>query len=165
VERWGSRYFDKRQFNIGFCWSGNPAQGDNVRRSFSPRDMLPIFRMPDVGLFVLQKGCPDDHPDIPKGVVRLGAEYEAGDWLETAAVLANLDLIITPCTGIAHLAAAMGRPVWMANWDPGDWRWGVSGETTPWYPSMRIFRQVKRGTWDGVFDAMARRLRRLRSAA
>ncbi len=126
-------------------------------------------------------------------VVDLGDEYQCGDWLDTAGVIANLDLVIAPCTGIAHLAGAMGKPVWLALSEPGCWRWGMNrkdeggrlkdeggrlkvapenasagsglfhpssfiirpSERSDWYPSMRIFRQRQRGSWDGVFEAMA----------
>ena len=91
----------------------------------------------------------------PSPVIDLGDEYEAGDWLETAGVIANLDLVISPCTAIAHLAGAMGKPVWLALSEPGCWRWMQDRTDSPWYASMRIFRQRVRGSWDGVFEAMA----------
>ena len=76
-------------------------------------------------------------------------------------MIANLDLVIAPCTGVAHLAGAMGKPVWLALSEPGCWRWLIGREDSPWYPTMQIFRQSTRGSWDGVFERMKAALEQL----
>ena len=141
---------------VGVAWRGNPKQEMDRRRSFDVKQLEPLFGLEDVTLVSLQKGHREDLAGTP--IVDLGDEYQDGDWLETAAVVQNLDLVITPCSGIAHLAGALGAPVWMALAEPGCWRWLTEREDSVWYPSMRIFRQPSRGNWPPVFERMAREL-------
>ena len=75
-------------------------------------------------------------------------------FVETAAMMANLDLVISADTAIAHLAGALGRPVWVALKQVPDWRWGLQGASTPWYPTARLFRQQQRDDWGSVFEEM-----------
>ncbi|MBN9553246.1 MAG: hypothetical protein J0H61_01005, partial [Alphaproteobacteria bacterium] len=97
---------------------------------------------------------------LPPGmrVEELGPAYEAGDFAETAAAIAALDLVITCDTAIAHLAGALGRPAWIALKHAAEWRWLVGRDDSPWYPSLRLFRQPVAGDWQSVFAAMARTL-------
>ena len=85
----------------------------------------------------------------------LGPAYDAGDFAETAAVVAGLDLVIACDTAVAHLAGALGKPVWLALKYDNDWRWQRDRSDTPWYPSARLYRQSERGRWDDMFVAMA----------
>ena len=89
-------------------------------------------------------------------VDNLGEEFN--DFSDTAAVIANLDLIISVDTSVAHLAGAMGKPVWVLIPFAPDWRWMIGREDSPWYPTMRLFRQAQRGDWDAVFKRVAREL-------
>jgi tetratricopeptide (TPR) repeat protein len=141
---------------VGVLWRGNEKQGNNARRSFEASDLRPVFEVPGVTFVNLQKGHIFIAGAIP--ALDLGPDYQAGDWLDTAGVLAHLDLVITPDTGTAHLAGAMGVPVWVALSEPGCWRYQTVREDSPWYPSMRLFRQERRGSWDGVFERMAEAL-------
>ncbi len=75
--------------------------------------------------------------------------------MDTAAIIKNLDVVISSCTGIAHLAACLGVPTWIVLSAQGDWRWFVDGEDSPWYPSVRLFRQKTAGDWDEVFSRVA----------
>jgi ADP-heptose:LPS heptosyltransferase len=86
----------------------------------------------------------------------LGEEFDAGPqaFLDSAAVMAHLDLIITCDTALAHLAGALGRPTWIAIKRVPDWRWLLDRADCPWYPSVRLFRQTQRGDWGAVFDTM-----------
>jgi ADP-heptose:LPS heptosyltransferase len=79
---------------------------------------------------------------------------ELRDFADTAALIEALDLVISVDTAVAHLAGALGRPIWMLNRTDTDWRWGVSGETTPWYPTMRLFRQTTSGDWAAPMAAI-----------
>jgi ADP-heptose:LPS heptosyltransferase len=90
----------------------------------------------------------------------LGADFDVGAnaFLDSAAVMESLDLIITCDTSIAHLAGALGRPTWIALKHAPDWRWMLDREDSPWYPSVRLFRQKSRGQWEDVFDRMLREL-------
>jgi ADP-heptose:LPS heptosyltransferase len=94
-------------------------------------------------------------------VEALGASFDAGpnSFLDTASVMESLDLIITCDTSIAHLAGALGRPTWIALKHAPDWRWMLDRNDSPWYPSVRLFRQKHRGQWDEVFDRMLGELR------
>src|SRR6185503_798535 len=93
-------------------------------------------------------------------IIDLGAalDEQTGAFVETAAALANLDLLITADTSVAHVAGALGVPVWMALCNVPDWRWRLSGETTVWYPSMRLFRQTSPGDWTAVVDRLVESL-------
>jgi hypothetical protein len=181
------------KLKIGLAWRGNPKQANDDRRSVPFERFAPLFGLPGIQLVSLQHRHSDsDHsplitnrlrpneerlqqdvggegatytPTAGSPVLDLGEEYQRGDWLDTAGVIANLDLVIAPCTGVAHLAGAMGKPVWLALSEPGCWRWMQNRTESPWYPSMRIFRQRMRGAWDGVFEAMAAELATLTRAA
>jgi hypothetical protein len=100
---------------------------------------------------------------LPDGmkVETLGEEFDAGAdaFLDTAAVMANLDLVVSSDTAVAHLAGALGRPVWLALKKVPEWRWGLERAGSPWYPTMRLFRQRRRGDWSSVFGEMEAALR------
>jgi len=157
IGTWRQRLAGIPGYRVGVAWFGDPRQPINPRRSFHPADLAPLFAIPGVSLVSLQKGYRGDVSGTP--IRDLGHDYHAtGDWLDTAAVIANLDLVIAPCSGVAHLVGGMGRPVWLALSEPGCFRWMAGRTDSPWYPSMRIFRQQRRGEWSGVFEAMAETL-------
>ena len=148
---------------IGIAWQGNPTAAPEHGRSIPVREFLPLAHVPGVRLISLQKhhGL-DQLASLPEGlkIELLGDDFDAGPdaFADTAAVMQSLDLIVTSDTSIAHLAGALGRPVWVALQHVPDWRWEISGETNRWYPSMRLFRQTKRGDWAGVFARIAQAL-------
>jgi hypothetical protein len=148
---------------VGLAWAGNPLQCNDERRSFDVGCFTPLFGLSGVDLISLQHGQRGELTGMP--ILDLGDDFENGDWTETAAVIANLDLVIAPCTAVAHLAGAMDKPVWLALSEPCCWRWMQKRTDSPWYPTMRIFRQRVRGSWDGVFESMAAELGRKRAAA
>ena len=88
------------------------------------------------------------------------AEREDGDIVDTALTILNLDLVISVDTMVAHLAGALGKPVWTLLTHAADWRWMLDTETSPWYPSMRLFRQTRAGDWDGVIRRVKTELQR-----
>lgn len=159
TDRW-AKHFDPQRFNIGVVWSGNPLFIHNPRRSCRPERFVPLGRLASVQLYTLQKEVPLD--DKHMLTERCGAEH-LGEYLtcfgETAAVIECLHLVITVCTSVAHLAGAMGKPVWLLLHQPPDWRWQLKGSATPWYPRMRLFRQAAAGDWDAVFAALRAALR------
>jgi tetratricopeptide (TPR) repeat protein len=148
VDRWRLK-FPAGGLKIGLVWSGRPQHTNDRNRSCRLADLVPLLRTPGVHFYGLQKGLEANQVEnLPEdiNVTNLGGELR--DFSDTAAVLANLDLIITVDTAVAHLAGAMARPVWtMIPFIP-DWRWAMSDETTPWYPSMRLFRQKRPKKWD-----------------
>ncbi len=136
-------------------WSGNVSSEVEQGRSIPLQAFAPLAR-PHVNLVSLQKG--DGLEQLASAsfpVLDLGPAYLEGDFAETAAVLANLDLLVTCDTAAVHLAGAMGLPTWLAVSTVPDWRWLEGRADSPWYPSVRLFRQRTRGDWSGVFAAMA----------
>jgi tetratricopeptide (TPR) repeat protein len=157
-------------FKIGICWQGNPAAKIDFGRSVPLRCFHPIAAIPGVRLISIQKhhGL-DQLSDLPSGMTieNLGAEFDSGPdaFVDTAAVMSCLDLIITSDTSVAHLAGALGRPVWVVLKYVPDWRWMLDRSDSPWYPTMKLYRQTVRDDWTGVFDRVAGDVAKLNVAA
>ncbi len=160
-ERWRARLAPERVFKVGIVWQGNPNFTGDRFRSVKLERFRPLAEVPGVRLFSIQKGEATGQiaqlsPPFP--VTDLGGEISA-DFRDTAAALVNLDLLVSVDTSVAHLAGALGVPVWLLLPFNPDWRWLLGREDTPWYPSARLFRQEKWGDWDGVFARVASALR------
>jgi tetratricopeptide (TPR) repeat protein len=159
VERW-QRQVGGEGLKIGICWQGGPG---NPARSFPLVVMAEIGRRKGVRLISLQKGAGREQLDAcPIPVETLGEDYDAGPdaFLDAAAVMQCLDLVITCDTAIAHLAGALARPVWVALKFAPDWRYLTGRDDSPWYPTMCLFRQDQPGDWQSVFAKMAAVLER-----
>ena len=163
VRKWRDKLGCKG-FKIGVAWQGSRA-GNVLGRSFALAEFLGASQIPNVRLISLQKNDgAEQSRNLPPGmsVETLGDDYDADDddaFLDTAAVMENLDLIIGCDTSVTHLAGALARPVWVALKHVPDWRWMLDRTDSPWYPTMRLFRQRVRGDWRGVFAAMELELR------
>jgi len=159
VERWRERLAAYPGFRIGVSWHGNPAYTWNRIRSFPLAELAPVAQVKGVRLISLQKQIGSQELaslDDQFEVIDLGSDLDAsGAFMDTAAVMKNLDLVISCDTATAHLAGALGVPVWLAQAAMPDWRWMREREDTPWYPTMRLFRQTQLGNWKGVFERMA----------
>jgi len=159
VARWRARIGTHGR-RIGIAWQGNPTAATERGRSIPLQAFLPLAQLPGVRLISLQKhhGLEQLAPGLP--IETLGDDFDLGPdaFVDTAAAMQSLDLVITSDTSIAHLAGALARPVWVALRHVPDWRWMLDRPDSPWYPTMRLFRQQTRGDWGGVFDAMAREL-------
>jgi tetratricopeptide (TPR) repeat protein len=156
VRQWRSR-IGEDGFRIGVCWQGAPTvQG----RAFPPSCLSQISALPGVRLISLQKG-EGAGPSLPV-METLGVDFDAGPdaFLDSAAVMESLDLVISADTSVAHLAGALNRPVWLALKHTPDWRWFLDRADTPWYPAMRLFRQPAPGDWASVFAAVTSALLR-----
>jgi tetratricopeptide (TPR) repeat protein len=145
-------------FKVGIVWQGSRKRID-VGRSVPLEMFGRLGGIPGVRLISLQKGAATDQLHAASTDLRvevLGEEFDSGPqaFLDSAAVMSHLDLIVTCDTALAHLAGALGRPTWIAIKQVPDWRWLLSRADCPWYPSVRLFRQSRRGDWDGVFAAM-----------
>lgn len=150
---------------IGIAWQGNPTYRDDRWRSIPLAEFAPLARVPGVQLISLQKGygseqVPQLADRVPVLDVASRLDQSGGAFLDTAAVIKCLDLVITSDTAIAHLAGALGVPVWLALSFVPDWRWLMGREDCPWYPTMRLFRQPNLGNWPAVFQRMAGELER-----
>jgi predicted O-linked N-acetylglucosamine transferase (SPINDLY family) len=154
-------------FRIGIAWQGNPKHKGDCFRSLSLALFEPLARIEGVRLISLQKGLGTEqlgqvHGRFPVIDLGVGMDETAGAFMDTAAVMKQLDLIITSDTSIAHLAGALGVPVWLALSLVPDWRWLLQREDSPWYPSMRLFRQSTWGDWPEVFARISAALQQLK---
>ena len=132
-------------------WAGSPTHKDDRRRSCPPDALVPLLRTPGVDFYSLQKGERSrERAELPAEVAVQDLTPALHDYGDAALALDALDLLIGVDTSVVHLAGALGKPVWLLLSDVPDWRWGSEGETTPWYPSVRLFRQAQRGDWTGV---------------
>lgn len=152
VERWAARLAGDRGLRVGIVWAGRPTHEDDKNRSCALGHFLQLASVPNVRLYSLQKGGAVSELQSPQASTRVeDLDAEIDDFADTAAAIANLDLVICVDTSVAHLAGAMGKPVWLVLPFAPDFRWMATGEISPWYPSMRLFRQQEAGGWDGVF--------------
>ena len=151
---------DTDQFKVGIVWAGNPSHKNDRNRSVALASFLRLCEIPRTAWFSLQVGASRDQ------LKSSGADALIHDlapalasYAETAAVLTRLDLVISVDTSVVHLAGALGRPVWCLLPFAPDWRWQLWRGTSPWYRSMRMFRQPQPGAWDEAFMAIGRELR------
>lgn len=139
---------------VGIAWAGNPAHDNDRRRSIPLDAFAPLAATPNVRWFSLQYGARANDPE-PPGLTLTRFGDDIRDMADTAAIIANLDLVISADTSVAHLAGALGIPVWLVlPWRP-DWRWSPTANDTPWYPTMRLFHAGE-PAWSTVMAAVAR---------
>ena len=165
VAFWKER-LPREGFRIGIAWQGNPNYVLEPARSIPLACYAPLARLPNVRLISLQMNHGLDQLErLPDGmeVTTLGPGFNAGpdNVVDTAAVMKNLDLIISSDTSVPHIAGALGCPVWSLLTSIPDWRWLLEREDCPWYPTMRLFRQKRRGDWTEVIERVAEELARL----
>ena len=158
VEHWSerlARYQDK--IKIGLVWAGESRKHDpdanaiDRRRSMALQQLAPLAGIADVRFFSLQKGEPSiqaRHP--PAGMDLVDMTSDLQDFEDTAALVTNLDLVISVDTSVAHLAGALGKRVWLLNRFDTCWRWLLNRDDSPWYPLLRQFRQPGPGDWNSV---------------
>jgi tetratricopeptide (TPR) repeat protein len=136
---------------IGLVWSGNPVYSGDRYRSLSLDMFSPLNQLEQVTFYSLQKGeAAQQAKNPPKGLHLIDYTDEIHDFSDTAALIENLDLVISVDTAVAHLAGALGKPVWTLLPFVPDWRWMLDREDSPWYPSMRLFRQKTYGDWESL---------------
>ena len=141
---------------VGVCWSGSLTYKANFKRSFGPERFLALARIPGVQLFSLYKGpLLDGFRRSPASALIVDAAGDERDFADAAATIGELDLVVTMDTAVAHLAGALGRPVWNLLAYSPFWLYGHAGETTPWHPSMRLVRQPAPGDWDAPMATVA----------
>ena len=138
------------RLHVGLSWSGNPRMANNRRRSCPLAALAPLLARDDIAWYSLQRGDGEDQiPGVPAARA-LQLLDERNDFDGKAALVTALDLVVSVCTSTAHLAGALGRPLWVMLAFVPDWRWGVRSTTTRWYPQARLFRQTRIGGWDDV---------------
>jgi tetratricopeptide (TPR) repeat protein len=159
VQEWRSKFSVSSRFNIGIVWRGNPRHPEDRWRSIPLASFAPLAGLEGVQLFSLQKGSGEEQLTQSAdrlSIIDLGSHLH--DFMDTAAAVRNLDLVITCDTAVAHLAGALGIPVWIALSLAPDWRWLLHRDDSPWYPTVRLFRQRTLGDWDEVFERIAAEL-------
>jgi len=159
LEQWRKRLIELNGFKIGITWQGNPMRRGDRFRSIPLRYFAPLAQISGVRLISLQKGAGTEQLAEVRTlfpITDLAGELDqqSGPFMDTAAVMKGLDLVICSDTAAAHLAGALGVPVWVALSFAPDWRWLLDRADSPWYPTMRLFRQPSLGDWAGVFEEM-----------
>ena len=162
IESWQPRIQSLPGFKVGLCWQGSPTFKNDEFRSIPLANFAALTAVPGVTFVSLQKGPGEEQiePNRARLPLHVFADLDRdATFVDTAAILQHLDLLITSDTATAHLAGALGRPVWVLVSVGGDWRWLTNRSDSPWYPSMRLFRQKAFADWTGVFTDVAAALR------
>lgn len=154
VEKFKSK-FSTEKFKIGIAWAGNPNQDNDKNRSTTFEKFKFLADIPGIQLYSLQK----DQQISDSTIINLAEDIN--NFSDTAAIIENLDLIISVDTSLAHLAGALGKPVWTLLACIPDWRWLLNRNDNPWYPSIKLFRQPKPGDWDSLFNEVKKELKNM----
>jgi hypothetical protein len=165
-QKWRDELASQPGFKVGITWQGRQETNWVAYRSIPLQKFAPLAQIPGVKLFSLQKGAGVEQLltrtfEVTDFGNRL--DEQTGPFLDSAALMRNLDLVVTADTATAHLAGALGVPVWVALPVVPDWRWMLDRTDSPWYPTMRLFRQTRLGDWESVFAQMADELKMLAS--
>ncbi len=155
VRQWSLKLADQKRFRIAVNWSGKADFARN--RHIPPRYFAELSQLADVDVISIQEHADSDSPvetiaDCSRITSFADLDQEHGPFMDTAAIMKNVDLVITSDTSVAHLAGALAVPVWVVLPFVADWRWFLNRTDSPWYPTMRMFRQRQRGDWDGAFS-------------
>ena len=149
--RWGERLKGVAGLKVGIVWAGSPTHGNDRNRSIGLAPFARLAAIPGVSLVSIQKGPTEGQAaNPPGGFPLLNLSPDIRDFADTAAIMAGLDLVVCVDTSVAHLAGALGVPVWVMVPFAPDWRWMLDREDSPWYPTMRLFRQDRPGSWDNA---------------
>jgi hypothetical protein len=146
---------------IGIVWSASSNHRGDRHRNCPLHEFLPILSIPESTFYSLQKGAPrGDLTDLLSHVQVHDLQPQLGDFGDLAVIIDQLDLVISVDSLAAHMAGALGKKVWTLLSHVADWRWMLEGETTPWYPTMRLFRQTRPGDWSGVIERVTEAVNR-----
>jgi tetratricopeptide (TPR) repeat protein len=158
VQAWESRLGPRSRLRVGLVWSGNAKQANDHNRSMPLRTLMPLLEL-DVTFVSLQKDVrPSDKALLSERTDIIDLTADLSDFVETAALVASVDLVITVCTSVAHLAATLGCPTWVMLPYVPDWRWLLDRDDSPWYPTVRLFRQDERRDYAVVVDRVRKEL-------
>ena len=161
AETWRQR-LSGNSLRVGLVWAGNPLHPHEFWRSIPLEQLAPLTKLEGVTFYSLQMGTQVDQLKQWESQARvIDLQEEQKDFADTAAIVANLDVLISIDTSVAHLAGAMGKPVWVLLCKSADWRWMLEREDSPWYPTARLFRQSTMGNWQDVVTRIEHELRKL----
>lgn len=160
VKEYKQKYFNNNKFKIGIKWMGNP--DNDLTRAITTESFYKLFELPNTQFYSVQKGDGiEEFEKIPKhyNVINLGETFK--DFSDTAAAIENMDLVICNDTSVAHLVGAMGKPCWILLPYVQNWRWCMDINYSPWYKSVKLFKQTNPGNWDEVFNEVSNALSHL----
>ncbi|MDU0457881.1 MAG: tetratricopeptide repeat protein [Geobacteraceae bacterium] len=161
TEAWAQTLAADRSYRVGIVWSGSASNPMDRERSCPLSEFVPLLTTQDASYYSLQVGpASSDLGYLPYDVHLKDLTKQLTDFSDTAALIANLDLVITVDTAVAHLAGALGKPVWLLLANCPDWRWMMGREDSPWYPTMRLFRQQRPGDWKSVVGKLVGELQK-----
>jgi hypothetical protein len=147
---------DDATLTVALAWAGNPDHPDDHNRSLPVFEIMPLLQIPGINWLILQKGSGASELDVRENVIQLGNQLD--NFSDIASVICKADLTISVDTSFSHLAGAIGRPVWTLLSYAPDWRWLLRRTDSPWYPTMRLFRQSAPRDWAGVIAAVSQAL-------
>jgi tetratricopeptide (TPR) repeat protein len=161
LQKWKAKvHDDDARLKIGLVWAGRPEHKNDRNRSCRLDIFSPLAEIADISFYSLQKGeAAQQAKNPPAGMTLIDYTEEINDFADTAALIENLDLIVSVDTSVVHLAGALGKPVWTLLPFVPDWRWMLNREDSPWYPTMRLFRQPSPGDWDSVITRISKELK------
>ncbi len=161
IEEW-SRRLQGRGLRIGLAWGGNPKHSRERTRSIPLAELAPLTAIEGTVFYSLQKGAAAAQiRELPPGVTVIDLDAEQKDFADTAAIVANLDLVISIDTSVAHLVGALGKPLWVLLHQRPDWRWLLGREDSPWYPTARLFRKSATEDWRSVVHRLRQEIEKL----
>ena len=150
------------RLKVGIVWAGKHSHKNDRNHSCALAQFINLMGLPGVAFYSLQKGeASGELEDVACGALIVDAGRMIEDFADTAAVIAQLDLVIAVDTAVVHLAGALGCAVWAVLPFANDWRWMIEREDSPWYPTLRLFRQERPHDWEGVMDRVHEALRDL----
>lgn len=162
VSDWAARLGDRRGLRVGLVWAGSVGHPRDAQRTVALSAFAPLGAVPGVTFYALQKGpAAAQAADPPAGMTLVDLGPDIADFADSAAVVANLDLVVAVDTSVVHLAGAIAAPVWCLIARAPDFRWLIDREDSPWYPTLRLFRQTERNDWAPVIERVAADLGRL----
>jgi hypothetical protein len=158
-EKWAGKLAEDTKLKVGLAWAGRPTHVSDHLRSMNLSQFAPLSGTPGITFYSLQKGPGSEQAIAPPAGMRwVDLTGEIDDLAETAALISQLDLVITVDSAVAHLAGALGKPVWILTRFAPDWRWMLEREDSPWYPTARLFRQPAPGDWAVVVERIREEL-------
>jgi Tfp pilus assembly protein PilF len=159
---WEKRLHQRGHPRIGIAWSGNPKVKRDRNRSIPLQKLVPLIRKTGLNFYVLQKEIRTEDFELLKSSTSfINYSGQLNDFADTAALMSFMDLVISTDTSLAHLAGAMGKPTWILLAFSADWRWLLNRQDSPWYPSVRLFRQPKVCDWESVIESVSLECKKL----
>ncbi|MFB3078009.1 MAG: glycosyltransferase family 9 protein, partial [Lysobacterales bacterium] len=159
AEQWGQR-IEGPGYKVGIVWAGAPTHGNDHNRSCHLRSFRELAQLDSIQLYSLQRGpAMEQIRELDSDFKMTPIGHLFKDLMDTACAMEHLDLIISVDTAVAHLAGALGKPVWTLLPHAPDWRWMLNRSDSPWYPSMRLFRQRRPAAWQALFSELLKHLK------